>query len=315
MQRRSVVRTIAAAVTAGGLGHGTRPEASAWGRSSPRAGRPAPKHQPSTTPFLATDDGVSLFYRDWGVGRPVVLVHAWGLNSDFWEYQMVRLASEGVRCVAYDRRSHGRSSDPGRGCDYDRLADDLATVLRALDLNGVTLVGHSMGGGEVIRYLSRHGSGRVERAVLIAATAPLIVKTPDFSEGLDPSILEGLRLALIRDRAKWAADNSAPFWVADTSPEMMQWGQRMLLQCSLKAMVDATHTMTETDFRAEMRNITVPTMIVHGTADRSVPVQFGRLAATLVRGCRFEEYEGAPHGLPITHMERLNRDLLAFIHG
>ena len=172
-----------------------------------------------------------------------------------------------------------------------------------------------MGGGEVIRYLSRHGSGRVARAVLIAATAPLLVKKADYPEGLDRGILDGLRSALTHDRAKWVGDNSAPFWVADTSPEMVQWGQRLILQCSLKAMVDATRIMTETDFRAEMRAITVPTLIVHGTSDRSVPVQFGRLAAQLVPRCRFEEYEGAPHGLPITHMDQLNRDLLAFVKG
>lgn len=294
MERRSVLRSVATAV--------------AGARKAP-----LPKPGAPSAPFIATSDGASLFYRDWGAGRPVVFVHAWALSSDFWEYQMIHLVGEGLRCVAYDRRSHGRSSDPGRGCDYDRLADDLATVIETLELREVTLVGHSMGGGEVIRYLSRHGTGRVARAVLVAATAPLIVKRADYPEGLDVGIMDGLRSALSRDRAKWAADNTAPFWAATTSPEMMQWGQRMFLQCSLKAMIDATRIMTETDFRAELRAITVPTLIVHGTADHSVPVRFGRLAAQLLPGGRFEEYEGAPHGLPITEMDRFNRDLVAFV--
>jgi pimeloyl-ACP methyl ester carboxylesterase len=307
MERRNVLKSVASAVTGAGLIASGRAEA----RTGPQPGRKAGPR----TPSIVTDDGVSLFYRDWGTGRPVVFVHAWALSSDFWEYQMVHLADAGLRCVAYDRRSHGRSSDPGRGCDFDRLADDLATVIEALELRDVTLVGHSMGGGEVIRYLSRHGAGRVARAVLIAPTAPLLVKKPDYPEGLDAGLLDGVRSALARDRAKWAEDNNAPFWLPETSPEMMQWGRRMFYQCSLKAMLDATRIMTETDFRAELRRISVPMLIVHGTADRSVLVRFGRLAAALVPGCRFEEYEGAPHGLPITHMERLNRDLVAFVKG
>jgi non-heme chloroperoxidase len=308
MHRRNVVRAVASAVAGAGLIGGEKGAAEARKAPAPRAGTP-----PSG--LIATDDGVSLFHRDWGAGRAVVFVHAWALSSEFWEYPMMPLVGQGLRCVAYDRRSHGRSSDPGHGCDFDRLADDLATVIEKLDLREITLVGHSMGGGEVIRYLSRHGSARVARVVLIAATAPLMVKTPDFPEGLDKGLLDGLRAMLLRDRAKWVGDNSAPFWVRDTSPEMIQWGQRMALQCSLKAMVDSTRHMTETDFRAEMRRITVPTLIVHGTADRSVPVHLGRIAAKLVPGCRYEEYEDAPHGLPITHLDRLTRDLLAFVKG
>jgi len=306
MQRRSVVSAVAGALAGAGL---IATETAAHDKEK---GRPAKTPPPA---FISTDDGVHIFYKDWGKGTPVVFVHAWALHSDFWEYAMMRLAGEGFRCVAHDRRGHGRSSEPGRGFDYDRLADDLAGVIEALDLRGITLVGHSMGGGEVIRYLSRHGAKRVARAVLIAPTAPMIVKTPDYPEGVDKAALDGLRAALLRDRAKWIGDSFAPFWAGGASPELMEWGQRMVLQCSLKAMVDATHVMTETDFRAELRRITVPTLIVHGTADRSIPIKFGRLAASLVPGSRIEEYEGAPHGLPITHGERLHRDLLAFMKG
>jgi pimeloyl-ACP methyl ester carboxylesterase len=228
---------------------------------------------------------------------------------------MMGLAGEGFRAVAYDRRGHGRSGDPGTAFDYDRLADDLRALIDALDLRGITLVGHSMGGGEVIRYLSRHGADRVARAVLIAPTAPLIVKAPDYPDGVDKVALDALRAALLRDRAKWVGDDLAAFWAGAASPELMEWGRRMPLECSLKAMVEATRVMSETDFRAELRRMPVPTLVVHGTADHSVPVEFGRLTASLLPHGRIEEYEGAPHGLPITHGERLLRDLVAFMRA
>ena len=276
------------------------------GAAAPRPGAPG-------TPFIETSDGTSLFCRDWGAGEPVVFAHGWGLSSDFWQYQMVALTGQGLRCVAYDRRSHGRSSDPGRGYDYDTLADDLAALVERLDLRHVTLVGHSMGGGEVVRYLSRHGARRVSRAVLVAATLPLMVKAAGHPEGVDRRAFDALRAALSADRAKWLADNRAPFWLPTTSPEMMDWGHGIALQSSLKAVMDSAFAMAETDFRNELRALGVPTLIVHGTEDRSVPIRFGRLTARLIPGCQFREYDGAPHGLPITHLERFNRDLLSFI--
>jgi pimeloyl-ACP methyl ester carboxylesterase len=303
MQRREVVTAVAAALAS----------AAAFGAPHARAAEKkgsAPKGKPSV---VTADDGTPLFHRDWGSGRPVVLVHGWALQSDFWEYLMMGLVGEGFRAVAYDRRGHGRSGDPGTGFDYDRLADDLRGLIDALDLRATTLVGHSMGGGEVIRYISRHGAGRVARAVLIAPTAPQIVKAPDYPDGVDKVALDALRAALLKDRAKWVGDNIAGFWAGGTSPELIEWGRRMPLQCSLKAMVDATHVMTETDFRAELRRMPVPTLVVHGTADHSVPVKFGRLAASLLPQGQIEEYEGAPHGLPITHGERLLRDMVAFM--
>jgi pimeloyl-ACP methyl ester carboxylesterase len=302
MQRREVVSAFA----------GVLASSAQFGAAQARAAdrKRAPKAKPLV---VTTDDGTLLFHRDWGSGRPVVLVHGWALQSDFWEYLMMGLVGEGFRAVAYDRRGHGRSGDPGTGFDYDRLADDLRGLIDALDLRAATLVGHSMGGGEVIRYLSRHGAGRVARAVLIAPTAPMIVKTPDYPDGVDQAALDALRAALLKDRAKWVGDNVAGFWAGGASPELVEWGRRMPFQCSLKAMVEATHLMSETDFRAELRRMPVPTLLVHGTADRSVPVRFGRLAAGLLPQGRLEEYEDAPHGLPITHGERLLRDIVAFM--
>jgi pimeloyl-ACP methyl ester carboxylesterase len=304
MRRRGIVSAMAGAVAA----------VAAFGTRRLEA---ADKKNPAAAAKLAAvvaDDGTYIFHKDWGRGRPVVFVHGWALHSDFWEYLMMGLVGAGFRAVAHDRRGHGRSGDPGTPFDYDRLADDLAAVIAALALRDVTLVGHSMGGGEVIRYLSRHGSARVARAVLIAATAPLIVKAPDYPEGVDKASLDPLRAALLKDRAKWVHDNSDGFWGGGASPELMAWGQRMPLQCSLKTMVEATHLMSETDFRAELRRITVPTLVVHGTADRSVPIQLGRFTAALLPHGRMLEYEGAPHGLPVTHGERLVEDLVAFIN-
>ena len=296
--------TAVVGAVAGAAVLGTRRIEAADKRKLAAAAKPA---------VIVADDGTHVFYKDWGSGRPIVLVHGWALQSDFWEYLMMGLVGEGLRTVVYDRRGHGRSGDPGTRFDYDRLADDLASVIRTLDLRDITLVGHSMGGGEVIRYLSRHGAARVARAVLIAPTAPLIVKAPDYPEGVDKAGLDGLRAALLKDRAKWVGDNSAGFWAGGASPELMEWGQRMPLQCSLKTMVEATHVMSETDFRAELRRIRVPTLVVHGTADRSIPIEFGRRAVALLPQGRIEEYEGAPHGLPVTHGERLVKDLVAFI--
>jgi pimeloyl-ACP methyl ester carboxylesterase len=305
MRRRGIVTAIGGAV-AGAAALGVRRIDAADRRKPAAAAKPA---------VVVADDGTHIFYKDWGHGRPIVLVHAWALQSDFWEYLMMGLVGEGFRAVAHDRRGHGRSSDPGTPFDYDRLADDLAAVIATLDLRDITLVGHSMGGGEVIRYLSRHGAARVARGVLIAPTAPLIAKAPDYPEGVDKAGLDGLRAALLKDRAKWIGENFEGFWAGGASPELMAWGQRMPFQCSLKTMVEATHVMSETDFRAELRRITVPTLVVHGTADRSIPIKLGRLAAALLPHGRIEEYEGAPHGLPVTHGARLVKDLVAFINA
>ncbi len=264
-------------------------------------------------PFIEAADGTRLFYRDWGRGKPVLFVHSWAINSDMWQYQMVELAGRSCRCIAYDRRGHGRSDDPGQGYDFDTLADDLATVIDELDLREVTLVGHSMSGGEIIRYLSRHGAERVARIVLLGPTLPFMTRTPDNPDGVERANFEAVRASWRKDFPKWIADNTAPFFLPETSPAMMRWLIDLIWQSSLQALIDCNVAATETDFRAELPAVTVPALILHGDKDASVPLAFSRRAARLIPNCRLEVYEGAPHGLFITHMERVNRDLAAFI--
>ena len=269
-------------------------------------------------PFIETRDGTQLFYRDWGSGTPLVFVSGWALTSDCWAYQMGPLSDSGMRCIAYDRRGHGRSSDPGRGFDYDTLADDLAAVLDALDLKNVTLVTHSMAGGEAVRYLSRHGSKRVAGVALIAATLPFLTKTNDNPDGIDPAVFDNARRnVLLKDFPKALRDNMRPFGVAETSEAMLDWISDLMLRCSMKALVECNRALTSTDFRAELAKLAtesaIPTLIVHGDRDVSAPLAItGRKTAALLPHATVKIYEGAPHGLFLTHAERLNKDLLEF---
>jgi non-heme chloroperoxidase len=270
-------------------------------------------------PFVDTRDHTSLLYRDWGTGKPVLFISSWALSSDMWQYQMVNLIDQGLRCIAYDRRGHGRSDDPGRGYDYDTLADDLAALIEHLDLHDVTLVAHSMAGGEVVRYLTRHGAGRVAGIVLLAATLPFPLKTSDNPDGIDGSLAEAVRASWKQDFTRWVAANRAPFFGeglpgCDVSPAVQDWLVRDLEHASLQALVECNRATFETDFRAEMRAITVPTLIVHGDSDAGAPVALtGQKSAQLIPGSRLVVYENAPHGLFLTHRERLNADLLAFV--
>ena len=276
----------------------------------------APPHaaQAGEPGFVRTADGVNLFYRDWGQGEPVVFVSGWALPSDSWNYQMLALSEGGLRCVAFDRRGHGRSSDPGRGYDFDSLADDLATVLDVLDLRGVTLVGHSMASGEIVRYLTRHGDDRVARVALIGATTPILFRTADNPGGVDASYFEAFRREeLMRDFPRWVEDNFPPFVAPETTPQMRDWIRGMALRTSGKALVDTNRAITTADFRDELPKITVPTLVVHGDRDVTAPLDItGRRTAELVPGAKLLVYEGAPHGLFVTHMDRLNRDLSDF---
>jgi non-heme chloroperoxidase len=263
---------------------------------------------------IVTRDGTSLFYKDWGAGRPVVFVSSWGLNADMWAYQMVALSGAEVRCIAFDRRGHGRSSDPGRGYDYDTLADDLATVIEQLELSEIILIGHSMGAGEIVRYLSRHGPSRVARVVLLAPSTPFLLKTVDNPDGVDKTVFDQMRGMWRKDFPKWLFDNARPFFLPATSNEMIQWVGGMPPQSSLKALIDLNVQVTETDFRGELRHVTLPTFIIHGDRDLSAPLSLtGQKTAQLIEGSRLTVYEGAPHGLMFTHMERLNADLLTFV--
>jgi non-heme chloroperoxidase len=266
-------------------------------------------------PFVETRDGTQLFYRDWGDGAPVVFLSGWALTSDCWGYQMAPLSDAGLRCVAYDRRGHGRSSDPGRGFEYDTLADDLAAVLDALDLRNVTLVAHSMAGGEAIRYLSRHGSKRVARVALVAATLPFLSRTADNPDGIDPAVFDNARRnVLLRDFPKALRDNMRPFGLPETSEALLGWIGDLMLRCSMKALVECNRALTGTDFRVELPKIAVPTLIVHGDRDVSAPLAItGRKTAALMPQATVKIYEGAPHGLFLTHAERLNKDLREFV--
>jgi pimeloyl-ACP methyl ester carboxylesterase len=230
---------------------------------------------------------------------------------------MADLAGRGVRCIGYDRRGHGRSGEPSRGYEFDTLADDLATVVEHLDLRNITLVGQSLGCGEVVRYLSRHGSSRVARIVLVSTITPFVLKTDDNPDGVDPATLENVRKVLSKDRPHPIAAAAPAFFGAPkngVSQEIMDWWTRMMVDgCSLKAMLDLQRMFTETDFRPELRRISVPTLLIHGDNDTSTPIETtARKTAPLIPGCQLKVYEGAAHGLPITHADQLNTDLMAF---
>jgi non-heme chloroperoxidase len=282
------------------------------------AGRIARPPEPARQPFIVTHDGTRLFYRDWGSGRAVFFAAPWALNVDWFEYQMTYLASHGFRCVGYDRRGHGRSDEPGRGYDFDTLAGDLSTVIERLGLRDIVLIAHSMGAGEAVRYLASHGARRVAKLVLIAPITPFTLKTPDNPDGVDRSQLEKGREGLSRDRAGQIADAAPAFFGTDknkVSAATMQWWIDMIVNgCSLKVMVDLHRVFTETDFRPDLRTIKVPTLIVHGDHDVSTVLdRTGRRTAELISGSRLSIYEGAAHGLPITHMDQLNRELATFV--
>jgi pimeloyl-ACP methyl ester carboxylesterase len=266
--------------------------------------------------FIETHDGTALFYQDFGAGKPVVFVAPWALGCDWWEYEMAALVGRGMRCIAYDRRGQDRSTQPARGYDFDTLADDLSAVLDTLDLREVTLVGHSMGAAETVRYLSRHGSARVARLVLVAPITPQVVKTAGNPDGIDPQILEKGRATLAKDRAGAIGRAAPAFFGAPTntvSPELTQWWVQLMLRCPLPLMLELHRSFTETDFAPDLPRISVPTLVVHGDKDVSALIDLtGRRTAQAIRDARLVVYDGAAHGLPITHMERLNEEIFRF---
>lgn len=269
-------------------------------------------------PFVNTENNAPLFYRDWGTGEPVVFCAAWALSGIAWQYQMIGVVDSGRRAISYDRRGHGRSDDAGE-YDYDALADDLAAVLERLDLHGTTLVTHSMGSGEAVRYLSRHGAARVDRLVLVAPTTPFLLKTPDNPDGVDASFFAERRDEWRRDFAQWIAANEAAYFGdglpgCSVSPLLRDWTKADMLSTSLHAVLEFQRSSVATDFRDELTKLTVPTLIIHGDADASAPLPLtGSRTAALVPDSTLIVYENAPHALYLTHRERLNRDLLAFI--
>jgi non-heme chloroperoxidase len=269
-------------------------------------------------PTITTTDGTQIYYKDWGTGQPVVFSHGWPLSSDAWEDQMLFLASRGYRCIAHDRRGHGRSSQPWQGNDMDTYADDLATLVEALDLKDVIHVGHSTGGGEVARYIGRHGNTRVSMAVLIGAVPPIMLKTAANPGGLPMDVFDQIRAGVRSDRSQFFKDLSGPFYGANRPGSKISqglrdyfWLQGML--CGHKAAYDCIKAFSETDFTEDLKKIDVPTLILHGDDDQIVPIaDSALLSAKLVKGATLKVIPGAPHGMCSTHKDQINAELLAF---
>ena len=273
-------------------------------------------------PIITTKDGTEIYYKDWGSGPTVVFSHGWPLNADAWEAQMFFLASNGYRCIAHDRRGHGRSSQPWNGNDMDTYADDLAELLETLDLKDAALIGHSTGGGEVARYIGRHGSKRVARTVLLGSVTPLMLKTAGNPGGLPMEVFDGFRAAYLADRAKFFLEvASGPFFGfnrpgAKPSPAVVNswWMQGMM--CGFKNAYDCIKAFSETDFTEDLKKIDVPTLIIHGDDDQIVPIKASAmLAVKLVKNARLKVYAGGAHGLTHTCKDQLNADLLGFLQN
>lgn len=270
---------------------------------------------------IHTSDGTQLFYKDWGTGQPVVFSHGWPLNGDAWDDQMVFLASHGYRCIAHDRRGHGRSSQPWTGHDMDTYADDLAAVVEALNLTGAVHIGHSTGGGEVARYIGRHGTARVAKAVLIGSVTPLMLQTSANAGGLPMHVFDEIRANIQKDRSQFFKDVSAPFYGANRPGSTVSQGLRDAfwfqgMQASLKAVMDCVKAFSETDHTEDLRKFNVPTLILHGDDDQMVPIDGSALPTSeIVTGAKLKIYPGAPHGMCATHKDQINEDLLAFLRA
>lgn len=261
----------------------------------------------------------NIFYEDWGSGKPVVLIHGWPLSHEMWEYQLTELPKHGLRCIAYDRRGFGKSSKPWSGYDYNTMAGDLKAVLDELDLDNVTLVGFSMGGGEIARYFGQYGGARVSKVVLIGAVTPYLLKTDDNPDGVDVSVFDQMIDQLREDRADFLSTFGKQFFGVNlinrpVSQSMLQWAQTLALLGSPKATLDCVRTFSATDFRNDLSLINVPALVIHGNSDKTVPIEAsGDRTSKLITGAIYKVYDGAPHGLYYTEKEKLNQDLIDFI--
>jgi len=268
---------------------------------------------------ITTKDGTEIYYKDWGKGPVVTFSHGWPLNADAWDGQMLFLAQNGYRCVALDRRGHGRSSQASAHNDMDGYADDLAAVIEALDLKDATLVGHSTGGGEVARYIARHGTRRVKKAVLVAAVPPIMLKSAANPEGLPMEVFDKIRAGVAGDRSQYYKDLAIAFYGANrpgakvsqgTLDQFWLWS----MQAGAKNAYESVKAFSETDFTEDLKKFDIPTLVMHGEDDQIVPVKdSARKSAKLIKGAMEIYYPGAPHGLTETHQDRVNADLLAFI--
>jgi non-heme chloroperoxidase len=270
---------------------------------------------------ITAKDGTEIYYKDWGTGPVITFSHGWPLNSDAWDGQMLFLAQKGFRVVAHDRRGHGRSSQASSGNDMDGYADDLAAVIEALDLKDATLVGHSTGGGEVARYIGRHGTRRVAKAVLIAAVPPIMLKTEANPEGLPIEVFDGIRAGVAGDRSQYYKELAVAFYGANrpgakvsqgTLDQFWLWS----MQAGTKNAYESVKAFSETDFTEDLKKFHVPTLVLHGEDDQIVPVKdSARKSAKLIKGAKDIYYPGAPHGITATHQDQVNADLLTFIKG
>ena len=266
-------------------------------------------------------DGTAIYYKDWGSGHPVVFSHGWPLTADAWDAQMIFLGEHGHRVIAHDRRGHGRSDQPWNGNDMDTYADDLAALIEALNLKEATLVGHSTGGGEVARYIGRHGSRRVAKAVLIGAVPPIMLKTETNPGGLPMSTFDEIRAGVLGDRSQFFKDLTMPFYGYNKPDAKVSQGVRdsfwlQGMQCSIKGAYDCIKAFSETDFTDDLKKVDVPTLILHGDADQIVPIgTSAMMSAKLVKNATLKIYPGAPHGMCTTLADKVNGDLLAYLRG
>jgi non-heme chloroperoxidase len=272
-------------------------------------------------PTITTRDGTEIYYKDWGTGQPLVFSHGWPLSADAWEDQMIFFASRGYRCIAHDRRGHGRSSQPWNGNDMDTYADDLAALVESLDLKDAIHIGHSTGGGEVARFIGRHGTGRAAKAVLIGAVPPLMLKTEANPNGTPMEAFDGIRAGVLADRSQFFKDLSAPFYGANRPGATVSQGLRdsFWLQGMLAGhagVFDCIKAFSETDFTGDLAKFDVPTLVLHGDDDQIVPIGAAAMVSSkLIKDARLVVYQGAPHGMCSTLKDRVNAELLAFIAG
>ncbi|MGH6713874.1 MAG: alpha/beta fold hydrolase [Bradyrhizobium sp.] len=270
---------------------------------------------------ITTKDGTQIFYKDWGKGTPITFSHGWPLNADAWDDQMFYLASHGFRCIAHDRRGHGRSDQTWAGNNLDTYADDLAELIQALDLEQTVMIGHSTGGGEVARYMGRHGTARVKKAVLVSAIPPLMLKTPANPGGLPLHVFDEIRAGVVGNRSQYYQDLSLPFYGANRPGSTVSKGVKdsfwlWSMQAGEKGAYDCIKAFSETDLTEDLKKIDVPTLVLHGDDDQIVPIaDSALLSSKIIKRATLKIYPGAPHGLFATHKNQLNEDLLAFIRG
>lgn len=278
------------------------------------AGASAAPRQTARSPYVSAKDGTRLFVQDWGSGKPVLLLSAWTFDSSTWGSHIEALTAKGFRCIAPDRRGHGRSEMPSTGYDLETLTDDVASIIEARDLRDVTLVGFSMGTVEAVNYLGRYGADRIARLVLVAPTTPFLVKTDDNPDAVPRSMIDADSAAIARDFAKWIAANEAPFFLPETPEVTRAWIREMMLSVPLPVALACRKTIAFADLRAAAARIDRPTLILHGDKDASAPLPLtGAKTAKLIKGSKLTIYEGGPHPLPLTHGERLIADMLAFM--